>query len=122
MKLDPLKQFVQLRNKLAEEKTRLEARLKEINRALGGEIPTPFRAEKPAARKRAVKRIKNPISLRQSVIKLTKEKPLTKPEILAGLKKLGYKTTSKKPINLLNSVLYGKNPKFKNQGGTFSPA
>lgn len=42
---------MQLPTKLAEEKSRLEDRLQEINRVLGGEIPAPFRTKKPAAAK-----------------------------------------------------------------------
>ncbi|MBM3839356.1 MAG: hypothetical protein FJ398_15580 [Verrucomicrobia bacterium] len=47
MKSDALKQFLHVRNQLAQERSRLEARLREIDNALGGEIPTPFRNQRP---------------------------------------------------------------------------
>ena len=35
---------------------------------------------------------------------------------------LGYVFKSKNPLNLLSSVIYGDNPKFKNEEGKYSPA
>lgn len=54
--------------------------------------------------------------------KVTTKNPLAKLEILAPVQKLGWKTTSKKPSKLLDTLLYGQNPKFKNWNGKFSPA
>lgn len=118
---DPLKQFITVRNSLLAERERLERQLKNINAALetnGHHIPSPRKA-RPTVRK---KRGRGDISLKAAVLQMTKSKPLTKQEILDGARKLGWKTTSKNPLNLLNPLLYGKNPKFKNQGGKFSPA
>lgn len=51
MKPDALKQYLYFRIQLTQEKDRLERRLSEIERALGGEIPTPFRAQRTASEK-----------------------------------------------------------------------
>lgn len=132
MKLDALKQFTILRAQLTQERQRLAARLEEIDRVLGdhaGSAPT-LKAPRvqirnpraPTRRTRGIKRVKNPISLKKAVVKVTTKNPLTKPEILAAIQKLGWTTTSKKPQKMLDVLLYGKKPKFKNQGGKFSPA
>jgi hypothetical protein len=123
MKTDRLKQYVALRDALTQEKTELQERLARIDRALDGEIPIPAKIDKtpsraPAAR---VKRLKNKLSLKEAVRRATAAKPLTKPEILAAIKKLGYRFAAKEPINSLNVVLYSKR-QFKNQSGKFSPA
>lgn len=110
MKKDPLQQYIALRAALATEKTRLEQRLAEINRALDLEAPKP--------QARGTPRAENTMSLREAVTRVTKDKALTKPEILEGVQKLGYKFTAKDPTNSLNVLLYSGN--FKNLGnGTF---
>ena len=113
MKSDALKQYVALRETLLKEKSALEARLEQISRALdldGG-----------AVERTAGGRVRNPMSLKIAVTRVTKGKALNKQEILAAIKKLGYRFSAKDPINSLNTVLYtGK--VFKNQGGKFSPA
>ena len=113
MKSDALKQYVALRETLLKEKSALEARLEQISRALdldGG-----------AVERTAGGRVRNPMSLKIAVTRVTKGKALNKQEILAAIKKLGYRFSAKEPINSLNTVLYtGK--VFKNQGGKFSPA
>ena len=45
-----------------------------------------------------------------------------KQEILDAIHKLGYRFTTKNPMNSLGVILYGKNPRFKNENGRFSPA
>jgi hypothetical protein len=45
---------------------------------------------------------------------------MTKQEILSEVKRLGYRFTAKDPVNSLNTVLYGKKPKFMHEGGKFS--
>lgn len=62
----------------------------------------------------------NKISLRAAALQLTRAKPLSKQEIIEGAKKLGWSTNSVRPINLLNSILYGKKTPFANKGGKFS--
>jgi len=120
MKPDRLKKFVALRQALLKEKAELEQRLAQLDRALAVDGATrPAPASSPQASR--VGRIKNPMSLKASVTQVTKDKGLTKPEILAAIKKLGYRFTAKDPVNSLNTVLYtGK--AFKNQAGKFSPA
>lgn len=131
MKLDALKQYIHLRTQLTHERQRLTARIQEIDKALGNHAAAPApkaprvqtRSPRVATLKpRARKRVKNAISLKKAVLKVTANNPLTKPDIFAAIRKLGWTTTSKKPQKMLDVLLYGKNPKFKNQGGKFSPA
>lgn len=117
MPIDSLKTFARMREKLAADKARIEARLQEINAALGFAY-----APRPTPVPRAT-RSRNSLSLRKAVIQVTTGKPMTKEEILSAVAKLGYRFTAKNPVNSLNVVLYGsKNPKFKNDDGRFSPA
>jgi len=121
-----LDKFIKLRQSLANEKEALEARLKQIEEALAGNVPAEAPAPKPAkpakpARTRRPKRLKNPLSLRKAVIQVTTGAPMTKEEILAAVEKLGYRFASKNPVGSLNSVLYAKK-QFKNEDGKFSPA
>lgn len=67
----------------------------------------------------------NPMSLRKAIIQVTTGNPLTKPEILEAVKKLGYKFNTKKPMDSLGTLLYKKKAgrkQFKNDNGRFSPA
>lgn len=123
-KPDALKQFVALHQLLRKEKLQLETRLAEINQALG-EAGLATQKARPAGPSLAPRfparhRIKNPISLPKAVLQLTSRRPMTKQEILTEVGKLGYRFTAKDPLNSLNTVLYGKRPKFTNQGGKFS--
>jgi hypothetical protein len=125
-KSDPLKQFVNLYQRFRTEKMQLEARLAEINRALGepGAAPasTTSRQIRRAARaSKSRRRLQNPISLPKAVVQLTSRRPMTKQEILAEIGKMGYQFAAKNPINSLNTVLYGKKPKFRHEGGRFRP-
>ena len=112
MKTDTLKQFVALRQSLEEEKIRLERRLAEIHKALGEDAAGGGRA--------TARRVDNPMSLKEAVRRVTSSKPLTKPEILEAIHKIGYRFAAKDPTNSLNVILYTKG-NFKNQGGKFSP-
>jgi hypothetical protein len=125
-KSDTLKQFVVLYQTLRNEKAQLESRLAEINEALGhAGAGTQSRPQvgptSPAPRTKARHRIENPISLPKAVLQLTSKRPMTKQEILSEVDTLGYRFTAKDPINSLNTVLYGQKPKFKHDGGKFSP-
>jgi hypothetical protein len=111
MKRDPLHEFVSLRANLLKRKAALEAELSRINQALAVSAATV------APRKRA----RNAVSLKDAVLAATKEKPLSKPEILEAIGKAGYVFTAKSPINSLNTLLYSDKA-FKNHGGTFGPA
>jgi hypothetical protein len=61
-------------------------------------------------------------SLKKAVLEFTKNRPLTKQEILTEIGKIGYTTKAKNSMTVLNPLLYGKNPKFKRNDGKFSPA
>ncbi len=122
MNTDTLKQFISLRKSLIREKARLEqekskieGRLMEIDTALGESI------SKPSPRKIKGEHAKNPMSLKEAVVKVTSARPMTKAEILAAVQELGYRFRGKNPKNSLNVLLYGKNPKFKSFDGRFSP-
>lgn len=129
---DPLKQFTALKASMEAERTKLVARLAELDRALGvvdAPVAPSVRAAKPAAksvrpaRKVSKKRAKNDLSLKEAVLKVLGTSALKKEQILAGVSKLGYKFNAGKPMNSLNTLLYGsKNPKFKNADGAFSVA
>jgi hypothetical protein len=77
-------------------------------------IPVPSSVAKP--------RSENVFSLREAVLRVTKDRPLTKQEILTRIEKIGYRTKAKNPMTVLNPLLYGKNPKFKRDNGRFSTA
>ena len=112
MKVDKLRQFVALRESLLREKTELEARLVQINKALGEQTVSRSSGLPP--------RVDNKMSLKEAVQKVTSVRPLTKPEILKAIEKIGYRFAAKDPMNSLNVVLYTKG-NFKNQGGKFGP-
>lgn len=142
--MDTLKQFVSLREKLQKEKVHLEARLAEINMALGEELASVVKAvaaaddygqflsdsSPPRARRASTRsegktrrspRAKNSTSLRDAVLNATASKPLTAHEILDAVQDNGYKFTAKNPLNSLRTLLYSDNA-FKNLGGKFGPA
>src|SRR5688500_15233276 len=107
MKTDKLKQYITLRESLLRERSALEARLTQINRALSeGETGNGKTARAAERRLAPSKRTRNSLSLKAAVIKATSQQPLTKPEILAAIKKLGYRFTARNPMNSLNVVLY----------------
>ncbi len=124
MTYDPIQRFVALRQQLQKEKTKLEGRLAEINRALGdavSQVPSPS-LPSSSGQKPRTGRIKNSISLPKAVIQVTSAKPLTKNEILEAVQQLGYKFITSNPIRSLNPNLYGKNSKVRNVDGKFGPA
>lgn len=133
MKTDILKQYLTFQDALKKERAQLEQRLEQIKQALAGKdgaaaarvvaavVRAPRGAGKVRMRKKPVKPIRNQMSLREAVIQVTKDKPLTKQEILAAIHKLGYRFATKNPLNTLSVVLYSKK-QFRNQDGKFSPA
>jgi hypothetical protein len=134
MKTDILKQYLTFQDALKKERAQLEQRLEQIKQVLAGkDSALAARLAAPVARparrgaglvrkagKKPVKPIRNKMSLREAVIQVTKDKPLTKQEILAAIHKLGYRFATKNPLNTLSVVLYSKK-QFKNQNGKFSP-
>jgi hypothetical protein len=120
MKTINLKKYVALRESLLKEKSNLEARLAEVNEALGSERSGTL-PRVTAVRARGGKRARNKVSLKDAVIQVTSGKALSKSDILDAVRKIGYKFATDDPMNSLNTVLYtGK--VFKNSDGKFSPA
>ncbi len=120
MKTDSLKEYRGLRAALIREKEQVEKRLALINEALGGDAE--LNATK-AGRDygRTQRRVRNDMSLREAVRKVTAKKALTKEEILKAVGKLGYRFSSSDPIKSLNVVLYS-NKQFKRSNGKFRVA
>ena len=115
---DIIKQFLSSRDSLQKEKAALENRLAQVNRALSAPVNAPTAAP---SKRRPVARIVNTLSLQEAIGQVTKARPLTKVEILAAVKKLGYRFATKDPMNSLGATLYNRK-KFKNASGKFSPA
>jgi hypothetical protein len=117
-----------LHEALLADKAVLEKRLAEINRALGASRPVavsgPVAPAKPAAKpaKARVQPFPNQMSLKQAVLQVTREKPLTKKEILQEVLKLGYRFATSNPMNTLNVVLYSHKKDIKKRDGKFGPA
>lgn len=118
MKTASVKQFVALRAALLQEKSQLEARLKEI--CAGLETTAPVAAA-PAALARGPKkrgpRAQNALSLHEAVNKVVAAKPLTKPEILKAVEGIGYKFTARNPMMSLNTLVYSPGKFKKHPGG-----
>ena len=112
---DVLDQFEVMRNQLRKEKADLIARVGRIEELLGEA------AVANGAPVDSQGRIKNPMTLRQAVMQVTKGKQLTKKEIYAAVQKLGYRFGSKNPWNNLYVILYGKKskPQLKKIGDKF---
>ena len=128
MRIDALKRYLELHEKIKAEKAGLESRLAKINQALAGRIAVsavtaaasaPTAGAKPG--RKGLKRVKNKLPLRAAIVQATTARALTKPEIFKAIDKLGYRFATKDKLNSLNSVLYA-NRQFKNQDGRFSPA
>ena len=121
MKSASVKQFVALRTALLNEKAQLEARLKEIQSALGT-APAPAPVARPVAaaatpKKKLGPRVENTMSLHEAVNKAVAAKPLTKLEILKAIDGLGYKFTAANPMMSLNTLVYTPGKLKKHPGG-----
>ena len=133
MKSD-IRKYISLRDALVQERAQLENRLREITEALGearqnsasSAAPTTAAQGRPAQAVQSGRgrgrgrRAGGGLSLREAVLQVTSGGPRTKEEILDGIKQLGYKFQTNNPLNSLGVILYGKNPRFKNDGGRFS--
>jgi hypothetical protein len=127
MKHDLLKQFAVVRSSLMQERESLQGRIAEINRVLAGnatvKLPRGRRAALPPAapvRRRRRTRVKNAMSMREAIRKVTSVKPMTRKEILVAIRKIGYKFNTKDPLNSIGVYLYNKRF-FKSANGKFSP-
>lgn len=125
-KLDNLKQYMSIRAALVEERNKLKARIVDIDKLLGevitfddSEVKKPQQPQ-PGTVAEQPKRFRNSTSLRNAVVKLLSERPMTKREILDRLGEIGYQFTARNPMNSLNALLYGRQPKFKVDGLYFS--
>jgi len=118
MRIDNLQQYVRLRRDLTNERDAIEARLGQINEALGQapetksqRIPIPMGpGRKP----------RGGISLKNLVIEALSSGTKTKEEILEAVQQRGYRFSTNNPMNSLGVILYGKNPKFNRVDGRFS--
>jgi len=117
---DALNQFVALREEILAERDQIVARLREVDQALGAMglrgSDSYYGPRTPTGRYR------NEMSLKKAVMQALKGKQMTKHEILDAVLALGYQFSTADPLNSLGVILYGKKPKFKNQGGRFSVA
>lgn len=119
---DKLKKYLASLEELRAEKAELESRLEQINEALSNAPAGAMqRGRRGAGGKRAGRRRRNGLSLRAAVTQVTKSRPLTKAEILQAIQKIGYKFSTKDPMNSLNAMLYAPANKFRNQNGKFGP-
>jgi hypothetical protein len=119
MKLDSIKQFSKSRDSLLAERTRLQNRLSQIDEALGSSSPSLTNGGSRRGKGRG--RGRGGLSLKAAIIQATAKTALTKEEILAAVKKAGYKFATKRPIAALNAYLYQKG-KFVKRDGRFAAA
>ena len=125
MKIDPLKQYAQLREKLTAEKAELEARLQQIKAVLTPKAMAPIaeptvQLEPSPSKGQRRGRGQNALSMREMITKaLTERGPLARKELGQAVLDLGYKSKAKNPLGSMGIVLYGKNPPFKKKDGKF---
>lgn len=137
MRSTAIKKFIAMREALVSEKATLEARLTEINEALGivsetpAAAPAPKRRGRPVGKKKAVAKVKrgrrgprakNKLTLKQAVLQAVAKKALSRKDIVGAVKKLGYKFSAGDPLNSLSAMLYSNKATFKNDKGKFSAA
>jgi L-lactate utilization protein LutB len=115
----PLKDYVKLRDEIFAEREQLISRLREIDETIGsaalrGSNSFYYGQRTPTGRAR------NGKSLKQVVLEVLADKSMTKHEILDAVLRAGYQFSTDDPLNSLGVILYGKSPKFKNEGGKFT--
>ena len=119
MQIDSIQQFTKLRNSLVAERGQLEKRLSQLNSLLGGGSEPGSQQSARAVRGKG--RGRNGLSLKAAILEATAKKALTKDEILAAVKKAGYKFATKRSIATLNAYLYQKGS-FLRRDGRFTAA
>ena len=133
MKHDKLKQYASLRTSLISEKAELEARLAEINGALGESAPVVKTASKAAsaavevaskpAKRGPGRRPRNGASLKDAVVAVLKaNKSLGRQDLLKAVIAAGYKFSAKDPLNSLSTLVYSNKKLFKANSGAISLA
>ncbi len=115
----PLKDYVALRDAIFAEREQLITRLREIDETVGpaalrGNNAYYYGARTPTGRAR------NGKSLKEVVLEVLADRALTKHDILDAVIRSGYQFSTDDPLNSLGVILYGKSPKFTNEGGKFS--
>ena len=118
MKKDLLQEYVSLQAALHREREELVGRLRQIDDALGQ--PSTYGVSTGSRMGRKGRGVNN-MSLKEAVLRVTATRPMTKQEVFEAVQKLGYTFGGKDPLNSLGVVLYGKNPRFRNDNGRFSP-
>jgi hypothetical protein len=137
--IDPIQQFVRLRTNLERERESLRNRLTEVERALGLAAPTaaasnaPRRGRPPGSKNRPQAPAKprpagapnpqNKMSMRDAIAKALGKQPLGIKDVVAGMKKLGYRFKSSNPVNSVGAFLYGPEGKktfVRGKDGLFS--
>ena len=130
---DITSQVVALFRQLQQERQQHQARIEEIDRALAQVSGTAAVAPaKPAAQPAAAQpaaagvarrgRGGNAMPLRVALAQVLAQGPKTKEELMAGVKKIGYRFVGTNPMNSLQAFLYGPGKKlFKRaEGKTFA--
>jgi hypothetical protein len=118
MKKDVLQEYISLQAALHREREELVGRLRQIDDVLGQQ--SAYGASTTPRVGRRGKGINN-MSLKDAVLRVTATRAMTKQEVYEAVQKLGYQFGGKDPLNSLGVVLYGKNPRFRNEAGRFSP-
>lgn len=127
MRIDSIQQYVRLRRELDAERQQLEARLRDINEALGEMAPSSLSStqassssapSEPARRGRIA--AGGGQSLRDHVIAVLQGGPMTKEEVLSAVQNRGYRFSTSNPLISLGVILFGRNPKFNRVDGRFS--
>jgi len=139
---DALQDFVRLSQSLQTERAAILVRLAELDRALGsgaqasvagGEIPIPFalapkrRGRPPGSgrRGRGGRRATAPdgskLGMREAITQATAQGAMIIRDLVPAMQKLGYKFSSKNPVNSVGAYLYGPTGKkyFKKRDGGF---
>jgi hypothetical protein len=118
MKANALKEYVAVRDAIFAEREQLIARLREMDEALGTMAlrgrDSYYGPRTPTGR------VRNEKSLKEVVLEIVDGKALSKHDILDAVLRSGYQFSTDDPLNSLGVILYGKNPKFENNGGKFS--
>jgi len=114
---DAVQQFTALRSALLREREKIQARLLEIDEALGSSGGSGQRRGRVLGA-----RPENSMNIREAVARVTAKKPLSIREIVAEVQKIGYRFQSSNPVNSVGAYLYGAGKKeFKRTDGKFTP-
>ena len=107
-----------------------EKRLAEIDAAFSGSSSVnrrgrparkiPKKVKSKTAKKTAIKRLKNKLSLKEVVLNVTKGKTLDAKQIFDAACKAGHKFGGKNPMNSIRVLLYTNKKLFKNKKGKFT--